>query len=38
MGGNVKDCHNLVLMQVLGSVMSVHVVIVNREIRLIRTP
>lgn len=38
MGKNVRDCHNLILIEVLGSVLSVHVLIINREIRLIRTP
>lgn len=38
MGKNVKDCRNLIFIEVLGFVVSVHILIINREIRLIRTP
>jgi len=37
MGKNVKDCQNVMLIEVFGSVVSVHVLIINREIRLITT-
>lgn len=34
----MKDCHNLILIEVLESVVSVQVVMIFKEIRLSRTP
>lgn len=36
--GKVWDCRNLILIEVLESVVSIHVLMIFREIRLNRTP